>query len=149
MSSSGTVIPRTPLTCFTLTVSFRGSMEFPVLTSKVVLLTLPQLSSSMRWRARFIAITVVYSSTPLENLKDESETWPKALELLRMLSCANFAASNITAFVVSRISELRPPMMPASATGFLPSQITRLSFVRENSFSSKVTIFSPSSARRT
>ena len=43
-----------------------------------------------------------------------------------MLSRANLAASNITSVVVSRISEFKPPMIPASATGFLPSQITRL-----------------------
>ena len=42
-------------------------------------------------------------------------------ELLRMLSRANLAASNITSVVVTGISEFKPPIIPASATGFLPS----------------------------
>ena len=74
---------------------------------------------------------------------------PNARELLRMLSRANFADSNITSVVVSRISEFKPPMMPANATGFLPSQITKLLGFKVNSFSSRVTIFSPSLARLT
>ena len=61
---------------------------------------------------------------------------PNARELLRMLSRANLAASNITSVVVSRTSEFKPPMIPASATGFLPSQITRLFGFKVNSFSS-------------
>ena len=40
-------------------------------------------------------------------------------------------------------------MIPARATGFLPSQITRLFGFNVNSFSSRVTIFSPSIARLT
>ena len=45
--------------------------------------------------------------------------------------------------------EFAPPMMPASATGFSASQMTRLLGFRVNSFSSRVVIFSPSAARRT
>ena len=40
-------------------------------------------------------------------------------------------------------------MIPASATGFSPSQMTRLSGQRANCFSSSVVIFSPCFARRT
>ena len=149
ISSSGTVIPKTPLTFLMLVLKVTGSKEFPVLTFLWVLETLPTPSSSTRCRARFMAISVAYSSTPLEYLWLASEDWPRARELLRMLSRANFADSNITSVVVSRISEFKPPIIPANATGFFPSQITRLFGFKVNSFSSKVTIFSPSFARLT
>ena len=148
-SSSGTVIPRTAFTFLTLVLKVVGSKEFPVFTFLWVLEILPTPSSSTRCRTRFIAISVVYSSTPLEYRWLASDPCPNARELLRMLSRANLAASNITSVVVSRISEFKPPMIPASATGFLPSQITRLFGFKVNSFSSSVTIFSPSAARLT
>ena len=149
ISSSGTVIPNTPFTFLILVLKVFGSKEFPVFTFLWVLETFPAPSSSTRCRARFIAISVAYSSTPFAYLWLASEDCPKARELLRMLSRANLAASNITSVVVSRISEFKPPMIPASATGFLPSQITRLFVFKVNSFSSRVTIFSPSVARLT
>lgn len=74
---------------------------------------------------------------------------PNARELFLILSLANFADSNITSVVPSLISEFKPPMIPASATAFFPSQITRLLLFNSNSFSSSVTIFSPSFARLT
>ena len=147
ISSSGTVIPNTPFTFLMLVLKVFGSKEFPVFTFLWVLETFPAPSSSTRCRARFIAISVAYSSTPFAYLWLASEDCPNARELLRMLSRANLAASNITSVVVSRISEFKPPMIPASATGFLPSQITRLFVFKVNSFSSRVTIFSPSVAR--
>ena len=58
----------TPFTLLTLTVIGIGSMEFPVFTSKWVRETLPQPSSSIRCRARFIPSTVEYSSTPFSYL---------------------------------------------------------------------------------
>ena len=149
MSSFGTSIPSTPLTRFTLTFISFGSKELPVDTSTCVELTLPHPSSSIKCSARFIAITVVYSYTPFAYMALESEDCPNARELFLILSLANFAASNMTSLVVSRISEFRPPIIPARATGFLPSQMTRFEESRENSFSSSVVIFSPSLARRT
>ena len=149
ISSSGTVIPRTPFTFLMLVVKVTGSKELPVFTFLCVLEILPAPNSSTRCRTRFIAISVAYSSTPLEYLWLASEDCPNARELLRMLSRANFADSNITSVVVSRISEFKPPMIPANATGFLPSQITKLLGFKVNSFSSRVTIFSPSLARLT
>ena len=103
----------------------------------------------MRWSARFIARSVVYSFVPFSNIAEESECCPSEREVFLTLSRANFAASNSTSFVVSLISVLSPPIMPASAAGLLPSHITRFSWFKVNSFSSSVTIFSPSCARRT
>ena len=59
------------------------------------------------------------------------------------------ADSNNTVVVSSLTSEFNPPITPATATGFLPSQMTRFSVVNVNSFSSRVTIFSPWRALRT
>ena len=61
----------------------------------------------------------------------------------------NVADSNKTVFVFSLTSELRPPITPAIATGFTPSQITRLDESNVYSFSFKAVIFSPSLARLT
>ena len=149
MSAVGTSIPSTPFTFLMLAFISVGSMELPVFASTWVEDTLPQPSSSIRCSALLLAITVAYSSTPLAYLWEESEDCPSALELLRILSLANFADSKMTASVVSRISEFKPPMIPASATGFTPSQMTRLFSFNSNSFSSKVTIFSLSWARLT
>ena len=142
ISASGTSIPSTPFTLLTLTVIGVGSMEFPVFTSKWVRETLPQPSSSIRCNARFIPSTVEYSSTPFSYLALASVAFPSARAVFLTLSRANFADSNITASVVSRISEFKPPMTPASATGFTPSQITRLFSFIVYSCSSRVTIFS-------
>ena len=62
---------------------------------------------------------------------------------------SKLADSKTTSTVSSAISLFSPPMMPASATGFSASQMTRLLGFRVNSFSSRVVIFSPSAARRT
>ena len=126
ISSSGTWMPRTPFTFWIETVISRGVIGFPVLTSRCVDDTLPQSSSSTRWSALRIAISVVYSSTPFSYFAEASVRFPSALEVLRMLSRMNFADSNTTPFVVSRISEFSPPMTPASATGPSPSQMQRL-----------------------
>ena len=58
-----------------------GSKEFPVFTFLWVLETFPAPSSSTRCRARFIAISVAYSSTPFAYLWLASEDCPNAREL--------------------------------------------------------------------
>ena len=64
ISSVGTVIPSTAFTLAMLTDNSRGSTLFPVFTSTCKAPTLPQFNSSIKWQARFKAITVEYSSTP-------------------------------------------------------------------------------------
>ena len=66
-----------------------------------------------------------------------------------MLSRMNLADSNSSWVVFSVISLFRPPMMPASATGFAPSQMTRLLSFSWNSLPSRVTMDSSLRARRT
>gem|GEM_PF-6238150 len=53
--------------------------------------------------------------------------------ILRMLSRANLADSNSSWVVSGLISLFRPPITPARATGFSPSQMTRFWGVRVNS----------------
>ena len=146
ISSVGTSIPSTSLIFLTDTFISLGSVLLPIFTSTCVDETLPQLSSSIRCSALFIASTVEYSSTPFEYFADASVLLPRALAVFLILSRANFADSNITAFVVSLISEFNPPITPASATGFTPSQMTRLFSLSSYSSSSSVTIFSLSLA---
>ena len=148
-ASPGTSMPSTPFTRDRLTVSGRFSMLLPVFLPAHSSVTVPAPSSSVKCRARFIASTTVYSSVPFSKCALASVRFPSARALRRMLSRANFAASKTTAVVVSLISELRPPMMPARPTGFSPSQIRRLLSLSVNSCSSRVTSFSPSFAVRT
>ena len=62
---------------------------------------------------------------------------------------SNKAASKATVVVVSVISESKPPIVPASATGCVPLVITMFSGVSLRVSPSKVTNSSPAFARRT
>ena len=65
---------------------------------------------------------------------EESLFWPRARLVLRTQSRAKVAHSNSRLVVFSSMPELAPPMMPARATGFSASQMTRLLGFRVNSF---------------
>ena len=142
-------MPRTPLIFENVVLTVLFSCSFLAETSTWTSVGTPAPSSSTRCNALFIALSVVYSSTPFSNLFDESDDLPSILADLLTLSLLNFAHSKTTPFVASLISLLSPPIIPAKATGLAPSQITRLSLFNVSSFSSSVTIFSPFSARRT
>ena len=82
----------------------------------------------------------------------------RAEDSLRKLNCfavrrietgSNKADSSATVVVVSVISESRPPITPANATGSFPFVITRLSDVKLRVSPSNVTIVSASFAWRT
>ena len=67
-----------------------------------------------------------------------------------MLPLAKAALSSRTSTVSSVISESRPPMTPASATGVVPSSVmSRFSVVSLRSWPSRVVSISPSRAERT
>ena len=149
ISSVGTSMPSIALILLTRAVKRLPSRGAPALSSKALEVTSPHSSSSIRCRARAMPSSVVYSLMPFSNRAEESELCPRARDVFRTLSRANFAASNSSCRVLSVISLFSPPIMPARATGRFPSQITRFSGVSRNSFSSRVWMISPSCARRT
>ena len=67
----------------------------------------------------------------------------------RTVTPSKIAASYTTVGVSSRISELRPPMTPATAMPPSLSAITSIELSSVRSTSSSVVSFSPSCARRT
>ena len=145
----GTSIPKTPFILSKVVSTFLFSCSLPAETSTLTEVTLPAPNLQTRDKALLEALSVVYSSTPFSNLFDESDDLPSVLDDFLTLSLLNFAHSNTTAFVSVFISLLSPPIMPASATGLSPSQITRFSGFKVSSFSSSVTIFSSFFALRT
>ena len=148
MSACGTLMPSTA-SIFSYSASMTLGVSGSALTSARQAVGTPQPSSCTRCSARSMAKAHVQASMPFSKRAEESERCPSAREVFLTLSRANFAASKNTSRVSALISELSPPMMPASATPFFLSQMSRLSGVRVNCFSSSVTIFSPCAARRT
>ena len=82
-------------------------------------------------------------SIPFSNLAEASVLRPSFLEVVLTLLPRKFADSMITVFVSSWISELRPPITPATAMLLSASLIMSMSPSRVLSFSSRVTNFSP------
>ena len=149
MVSSGTRMPSTAQIFSGVVVMTLRSAERPSVQSKLRVVMSPQSSCWIRCRARARPSLGELKSTPFSYRAEESLDCPRARLVLRTESRAKVAHSNSRLWVLSSIPELAPPMTPASATGFSASQMTRLFSVRVNSFSSRVTIFSPGRARRT
>ena len=148
ISSFGTSMPKSALILEYFVLTTAGATDLSSMSKRSQAIC-PQPSASIRLRARLMAMPVVYASTPFSKRAEESLFCPRAREVRRMFARSNLALSKSTSAVVSAMPLFRPPITPASATGFTPSQMTRLFAVSSNSFSSRVTIFSPSFARRT
>ena len=108
--------------------------------------TSPASSSSISWHALLIASIAFSGSSPFSNLPDASVLKPIFLVVFLMLVPSNVAASKSIVWTSSVIIEFSPPMIPAIATGFSPSQIRSVCASRVLSCPSSVTNFSPSVA---
>ena len=111
--------------------------------------TAPPATSAIRAAARVAAATVPCGSTPRSKRREASVDSPSFFDVLRTLTGLKQALSINTRVVPASISELSPPMTPATATGFSPSQIMSISASRVRSLPSRVTKASPAAAVRT
>jgi len=118
-------------------------------SSIVPLISLPPPISAMSCVARFNAIMVPLGSTPRSKRCEASVFNPVFFEVFRMQTGSKYALSRRIFVVESSISEFNPPITPARATGFSPSQIISISGSRRRSFPSRVIKASPSLAVRT
>jgi len=118
-------------------------------SSMTPLTHLPPPISVMSCVARFNAVMVPLGSTPRSKRWDASVFRPVFFEVFRMQTGLKYALSRRIFVVVSSISEFSPPMTPAIATGFSPSQIISISGSRRRSFPSRVIKVSFSWAVRT
>ena len=107
-------------------------------SSMTPLIHLPPPSSVMSCVARFNAVMVPLGSTPRSKRWEASVFRPVFLDVFRMQTGSKYALSRRIFVVVSSTSEFRPPMTPAMATGFFPSQIISISGSRRRSFPSRV-----------
>ncbi len=99
---------------------------------------LPPQISAMSCVARFNALMVPLGSTPRSKRWEASVFRPVFLDVFRMQTGSKYALSRRIFLVVSSTSEFRPPITPAMATGFFPSQIISISESRRRSFPSRV-----------
>src|SRR5271157_930781 len=88
-------------------------------------------------------------STPRSNRYDDSVESPRRFEVVRMPDGLKYAHSRKTSVVESEISEPAPPMVPASATGLSPSQMSRSLDERERAVWSSVVNETAAPALRT
>ena len=106
----------------------------------------PAPMSSMSLQTLSAAASQRLGSMPFSYLPDASVLRTSLLEVVLTLLASKFAHSITIVFVLSSISELRPPITPATATGFSASLIMSILSSRVLSVPSRVTNFSPSLA---
>ena len=89
----------------------------------------PPQKSAIKFAALIMFILVKLGGTSLSNLKDDSVEIFRCFELFRIDSGLNEAHSNRISFVSKETEVLFPPIIPARATGPIPSEIDKLLFV--------------------
>ena len=148
ISASDTSVPSRPLTFSGSSFTVFGTMGSGS-TSMVPRITSPQPSSSTSSHARSTAATVFIGSSPFSKRPEASVRMPSAAAVRRTLVPLKFAPSKTTMAVSPTISELAPPMTPATATGFCSSQMQSIFGVSLRAVPSSVSMVSPSRAVRT
>ena len=103
----------------------------------------------MSLAARRCAAIACSGCSCFSNRAEASVRRPRAFDVLRMFGPTQVAASISTRVVLSDTSEIWPPMTPAMPDGPSPSHTRAMPESKVRSTSSRVTIVSPSLARRT
>ena len=148
ISASDTSVPSRALIFSGSSFTVTGAASLAI-TSSTPSTTSPASSSSTSSQARWTAFMVFMGSRPFSYRDEASVRIPRAVAVRRTEAPLKLADSNRTMAVSPTISELAPPMTPATHTGRCSSQMHSMDVVRAWSLPSRVWMDSPSRAVRT